>query len=88
MGFCNFHRTGSQGQKEIAIILAKNRGTATSQTRQYHGRNFVNRSRKSKDLKENARFPFVPAGPQCEQIPDLYYIFLNGYLVNDLKNQF
>ena len=27
---------------------------------------------RSSDLKENARFPFVPAGSQCEQIPDLY----------------
>ena len=54
MGFCNFHRTGSQGQKEIAIILAKNRGTATSQTRQYHGGNFVNR-RENRKIVANSR---------------------------------
>ena len=48
-----------QGQKEIAIVLAKNHGAATSQTRQNRGRNFINRgifAAENRKITANSRF--------------------------------
>ena len=48
----------NQGQKDFAVILAKNRGTATSQTRLIRGGNFEDRgifAAKNRKIAANSR---------------------------------